>query len=540
MSRRAWTTILVVLAAVVAVVLVTAAVSADRSPAPAPRAAAAERNPALDPGTPLHRRAPGYALTDQFGRRVSLGSYRGKVLIVAFIDPECTTICPLTTTAMLEAKRMLGRAGARVQLVGIDANPTATSVKDVRAYSQSHAMMRKWRFLTGPLPELKRVWAGYGIQAELSHGMIDHTPALYVVDTRGRERKVYMTQQAYGAIGQLGQLLAHEASGLLAGHPPVHSQLSYAQGTPIDPGTDASLPRAGGGSVSLGPGSPRLVLFFDTWDEQVTALRDQLSTLNRYQSQAGRKHLPPLTAIDEGTVEPSPAALPRLVRRLPRPPSYPVAIDSTGRVADGYQVQDEPWLMLVSGTGDILWHRDVSTNGWMSTRALTARVRSALAHAPRGALSSDAAPQAPSAQALQSLHAQAGQLLGAQNALDARLQALRGHSVVLNAWASWCNPCQKEFPLFDSASKRYGDRVGFLGADTGDSTGDARAFLDQHPIGYPSYQATTASLGSLAGIEGLPTTIFIGPAGKVVDVHTGQYSSQTTLDQDIERYSLGG
>ncbi|MHB1837713.1 MAG: TlpA family protein disulfide reductase, partial [Solirubrobacteraceae bacterium] len=80
--------------------------------------------------------------------------------------------------------------------------------------------------------------------------------------------------------------------------------------------------------------------------------------------------------------------------------------------------------------------------------------------------------------------------------------------------------------------------IAFLGADTNDSAGNARTFLQQHPVGYPSYQTSTSGLSSLASIEGLPTTIFIGPAGKVLAVHTGQYGSQAALDHDISTYAL--
>ena len=112
---------------------------------------AATANPVLDPGTPLSKPAPDFKLTDQFGRSVSLRSFRGKVVLLAFNDPVCTTVCPLTTTAMVEAKALLGAAGSDVQLVGVAANPTATGVKWVRAYSQAHQMMHQWRFLTGSL-----------------------------------------------------------------------------------------------------------------------------------------------------------------------------------------------------------------------------------------------------------------------------------------------------------------------------------------------------------------------------------------------------
>jgi thiol-disulfide isomerase/thioredoxin len=197
-------------------------------------------------------------------------------------------------------------------------------------------------------------------------------------------------------------------------------------------------------------------------------------------------------------------------------------------------------LVLVSGSGQILWYYDVSTSGWPTPAGLERDVQAALARAP-GAPPSLAAAQrqlAGSPAPLAAIHAQASQLLGGQPALMARLRALRGYPVVLNAWASWCTPCRSEFGLFASASARYGRRVAFLGADTGDSPGDAGAFLSGHPVSYPSYQTTIPGLGTLAPVAGLPTTIFIDSAGKVAYVHTGQYGAQGTLDQDIESHLL--
>ena len=80
-------------------------------------------------------------------------------MILAFNDSQCTTVCPLTTTAMVNAKRMLGPAGAQVSLLGIDANPDAISIKDVRDYSEVHGMTQSWDFLTGSRPQLRRVWS---------------------------------------------------------------------------------------------------------------------------------------------------------------------------------------------------------------------------------------------------------------------------------------------------------------------------------------------------------------------------------------------
>jgi cytochrome oxidase Cu insertion factor (SCO1/SenC/PrrC family)/thiol-disulfide isomerase/thioredoxin len=494
-------------------------------------------NPNLDPGTALHRPAPNFTLTDQFGRRVSLNSFRGKVVILAFVDSHCTTVCPLTTTTVVQAKRRLGPAAGRVALLGVDANPTATRVSDVRGYSLAHGMMNQWRFLAGPLPELKRTWKSYGIAAQVLHDQIDHTPALFVIDPKGFLRRVYLTQMNYASVDQAGQLLAQEVSRLLPGHPPVRARLSYNTIPPILPTASVTLPRAGGGNVRLGPGAaPRLYLFFATWDSQVTDLAVRLEGLGGYR----RAGLPSLVAVDEGSVEPSPGALPRFLGTLPRPLTYPVAIDDPGRIADGYGVQDEPWFVLVSGQGRILWYYDVSTQGWLTIRALNSKVRAALSHAPRGAtgLSSALKQLAGSPPPLAALHRQAGQLLGSGSALSSRINQLHGYPIVINAWASWCTPCQQEFGLFASAAARFGRQVAFLGADTEDSAGAAQSFLAKHPVSYPSYQTSITGLSSLASIAGLPTTIFLNSSGKLVYVHTGQYEAEGTLAQDIENYAL--
>src|SRR5271155_1286035 len=103
-----------------------------------PASSAAEMNPNLDLGSSLGSLPPpDIALVNQFGQPMSLSQFRGKVVVLSFEDSECTTVCPLTTQSMLEAKQMLGAAGNQVQLLGVDANPTATSVADVLAYSRA-------------------------------------------------------------------------------------------------------------------------------------------------------------------------------------------------------------------------------------------------------------------------------------------------------------------------------------------------------------------------------------------------------------------
>jgi cytochrome oxidase Cu insertion factor (SCO1/SenC/PrrC family) len=368
----------------VAGVGIGAAIAVAHSSGPAPAAVALTTqpmvNPQLDPGVALSATAPEFTLTDQFGKRVALRSLRGKVVVVSFNDPECTTICPLTTTALLHAKELLGPAAANVELLGIGANPEATEVKWVRAYSQAHRMMHKWRFLTGSLPELRKVWRAYGIEAAVIAGSIDHTPATYVIDQRGRESRLYETAMAYSSVNQLGYEMAQSISALLPGHPQLHGTQSLSPVSLLGPRKAVTLPRSGGGAVRLGPGSgPHLLLFFDTWETETSDLSANLQALNGYRRVAARQHLPPLVAIDEAGVEASPQALPQFLRGLPHALEYPVAVDASGRVADGYRVQDSPWLELVSGSGRILYYADLAATGWPSLQALVHKVHEGLA-----------------------------------------------------------------------------------------------------------------------------------------------------------------
>ena len=518
-----------------------------------------DSNADLDQGTLLHSASGGYAkapeftLTDEAGQRVSLRQYRGKVVILGFIDAECQTICPLTTQAMLDAKRSLGAAGKDVQLLGVDANYKSTQIEDVSNYTSLHGLTGEWHFLTSSsLRRLEHVWSAYGVNERAlmdeDSNAIDHVAAVYIIDPEGRLRVTFVTDSSYSSIPQFGQLLAQDASKLLPSHPKVVSHYSYAQIRGITPTQTHSLRRVGGGTVTLGPGKPHLYLFFATWDTQTTPIGAELSELNAYQRYAKAHGLPTLTAIDEGSVEPSPQALPNFLKtQVPTSLEYPLAIDPDGRVADGYEVSGDPWLVLTSASGQIATYQEVYTDGWPSITALEREVRGALSRAPvapadKRAVKRDLAGSPPR---LAKLHAQSSELLsgGAGSAaLIERLRSLRGLPVVVNVWASTCAPCQAEFGLFANASAIYGKRVAFLGADNEDLAGLARAFLRSHPVSYPSYQTTTTDLDALlvGGLEGTPTTIYISPRGRVLYVHAGQYRTQGALDLDIADYALSG
>jgi cytochrome oxidase Cu insertion factor (SCO1/SenC/PrrC family) len=373
-SRATLACCLAVAAAFAAVGCASSSSSAS-SPAQSAMSAANEaamQNPNLDLGTSLYgEHAPDIKLVNQFGQPMSLSQFRGRVVILAFSDSECTTVCPLTTQSMVLAKELLGKAGESVQLLGVDANPDATKVSDVMAYSRAHSMVNQWDFLTGSLAQLKAVWKSYNIEVQIEAGQIDHTPALYVINQKGILEKLYLTTMAYSSVTQSAQVLATEVSGLLPGHPKLSSIESLGTIPAQTPASTVSLPEAVGaadgkaGTVTLGPGKARLVVFFATWLTETSDLSAEMSALNTYAKAASKSHLPALTAVDETVTEPSEAAVTSYLRTL-GPLDYPVALDKSGRVADGYGVQDQPWLVLVNQAGKITWQHD----GWVPLPAL--------------------------------------------------------------------------------------------------------------------------------------------------------------------------
>ena len=365
------------LAATLAVAGCASSSSSSSGPGTSPMSAANEaamQNPNLDLGSSLDgAKAPDIKLVNQFGQPMSLSQFRGRVVILAFSDSECTTVCPLTTQSMVMAKELLGKAGDSVQLLGVDANPTATKVSDVMAYSRAHGMVNQWDFLTGSDAQLKAVWKAYNIQVAIEAGQIDHTPALYVINQQGTLEKLYLTAMAYSSVTQSAQVLATEVANLLPGHPKLSSIESLATIPAQGPTTTVTLPQApmigekgkDPHTVTLGPGEPRLVVFFATWLTETSDLSAELTSLNAYAKAEAGRHLPALTAVDETVTEPSVATVDDYVATL-GPLQYQIALDKTGRVADGYGVQDQPWLVLVNAAGKITWSHD----GWLSLASL--------------------------------------------------------------------------------------------------------------------------------------------------------------------------
>ena len=136
------------------------------------------------------------------------------------------------------------------------------------------------------------------------------------------------------------------------------------------------------------------------------------------------------------------------------------------------------------------------------------------------------------------LHAQANELLdGGVDAFKARLAELKGYPVVVNKWASWCPPCRAEFPFFQKQSARLAKKVAFIGVDSNDNDDNARRFLEEYPVPYPSYKDPSLKIADLLGGIGFPTTAFYDSKGELAYVKQGGYGEEADLVEDIERYA---
>jgi cytochrome c biogenesis protein CcmG/thiol:disulfide interchange protein DsbE len=121
------------------------------------------------------------------------------------------------------------------------------------------------------------------------------------------------------------------------------------------------------------------------------------------------------------------------------------------------------------------------------------------------------------------------------------LRELRGHAVVLNFWASWCDPCREETPLLETLAHDYAPRgLLVVGVDTQDLEAPARAFLSRYAVTYLNLRDPDGSVGRLFGTTGVPETFFIDAAGRIRAKFPGEQLDAAVWRRAVEALLAGG
>lgn len=106
------------------------------------------------------------------------------------------------------------------------------------------------------------------------------------------------------------------------------------------------------------------------------------------------------------------------------------------------------------------------------------------------------------------------------------LASYRGQVVVLNFWASWCDPCRAEAPLLQRAQPALAAHGGtVLGVTYRDTTSDAQAFASQYHLTYPSLRDVDGDLAAAYGTKALPETFVLDRTGRVYELSRGEVSN---------------
>jgi peroxiredoxin len=125
-----------------------------------------------------------------------------------------------------------------------------------------------------------------------------------------------------------------------------------------------------------------------------------------------------------------------------------------------------------------------------------------------------------------------------------RLSDYRGKAVLLNFWAAWCPPCREEIPWFVDFQKEYGPlglQVVGISVDNGDPK-EVTDFIRKFGVNYPVLVGNDQVAAEYRGVEGLPTTIYIGRDGHItrfVEGLVGHHEVEQNIKQALATSATG-
>jgi cytochrome oxidase Cu insertion factor (SCO1/SenC/PrrC family) len=145
------------------------------------------------------QRAPDFRLVDEKGAPISLRIFRGRPVILTFIDPLCRTLCPLEAATLNRVVASMALA-KRPAIVAVSVNPRGDSRLNFREDAQRWHLVPQWRWAVGRYGQLAAVWKNYKVgvqvtkrvQAGITVHEIAHTEASFIIDPAGYQRALYV------------------------------------------------------------------------------------------------------------------------------------------------------------------------------------------------------------------------------------------------------------------------------------------------------------------------------------------------------------
>ena len=140
-----------------------------------------------------------FSLIDERGEPFSDAALRGHVTLVSFLFTRCDTICPVTTMKMARLQERTFDAGARIKLVSLSVDPAYDTPARLAEYAQRyHADPARWRFVTGPVEDMRRLVEGPFMNSMASEGVtpsgapaISHSGYFLLIDGNAHIRGAY-------------------------------------------------------------------------------------------------------------------------------------------------------------------------------------------------------------------------------------------------------------------------------------------------------------------------------------------------------------
>lgn len=121
-----------------------------------------------------------------------------------------------------------------------------------------------------------------------------------------------------------------------------------------------------------------------------------------------------------------------------------------------------------------------------------------------------------------------------------QLARYQGKLVYVDFWASWCGPCRQSFPWMNEMQARYGARgLQVVGVNVDANSADAARFLAETPARFPVAFDAAGTTPRAYGIKGMPSSVLVGPDGKVLFVHAGFKESDRAELEKVIQNALG-